>query len=146
MAMDFKMRMINFYPPYLGAGIKITKVEDGGRTFYVELRERFWNRNLVGTHFGGSLFAMCDPFFMLILMKFMRKDFIIWDKSAKIRFRKPGKGTVKARFHISEETMNNMREEVKALGKKDYNFVVDIIDKEGDVVATVEKLIYVKKK
>ena len=144
--MNWRMRMINWYPPFLGAGIKVTKVEEEGRKYHVELRETFWNRNLVGTHFGGSLFAMCDPFFMLILMNFMRKEFIIWDKSANIRFRKPGKGKVKAIFHVSDEQMNEIRKEVKELGKKDYSFKVNITDEEGDVVAEVEKIIYMKKK
>ena len=96
-------RRIRFYPPYLGAGVRVTHVADDFRTVKVEMPLRFYNKNYVGTHFGGSLYAMCDPFFMLMLINILGPGYIVWDKAAAIRFKKPGKGLVKATFTISEE-------------------------------------------
>lgn len=106
----------------------------------------WYNRNLVGVHFGGSLFSMCDPFYMLMLMQVLGRDYIVWDKAASIRFRKPGKGTVKAAFRITDEKVNEIRTHVAEHGKGDFIFHVDVTDSGGDVVAALEKTIYVRRK
>jgi hypothetical protein len=92
------LRFIRFYPPFLGAGIRLKSISEDMRTIEVEMPLRFWNRNYVGTQFGGSLYTMCDPFFMLILINNLGPDYIVWDKAATIRFKKPGKGLVQAVF------------------------------------------------
>ena len=69
------MRLLSLYPPYLGAGVRVTRVSDDLRTFEVEMKLRFYNRNYVGTHFGGSLYSMCDPFYMLILLEALGRDY-----------------------------------------------------------------------
>ncbi|MBK8671426.1 MAG: DUF4442 domain-containing protein [Bacteroidetes bacterium] len=81
--------MINIYPPYLGAGIKLKSVNEEFTKIVVEMPLTRLNKNYVGTHFGGSLYAMCDPFFMLILIEHLGKDYIVWDSAAKIEFKKP---------------------------------------------------------
>jgi acyl-coenzyme A thioesterase PaaI-like protein len=93
-------RLVNFYPPMLGAGIRSRSVDE--RTVDVEMKLTAFNRNIVGVHFGGSLYAMCDPWFMLILMHTLGRDYIVWDKAAGIRFVRPGRGTVRAHFHIPQ--------------------------------------------
>ena len=90
--------MINLYPPYLGAGIHIARISNDYRDLLVTMKLRFYNRNYVGTHFGGSLYAMIDPFYMLMLMQMLGPEYIVWDKSATIEFKKPGRGTVSAHF------------------------------------------------
>src|SRR5262245_164335 len=102
-------RRLKWYLPFLGAGIRVHHISDDLRTIEVHMPLRFWNRNYVGTHFGGSLYAMCDPFFMLILANHLGPDYIVWDKAAAIRFKKPGKGTVKAIFSITSERIAEIR-------------------------------------
>ena len=89
---------------------------------------------------------MCDPFFMLILLEHMRRDYIVWDKAASIQFLKPGRGTVTATFHISPEQIADLRAQADREGKIEPLFIVDVIDEQGEVVAKVEKRLYVRKK
>ena len=139
------LRLLNLYPPYLGAGVRV-RVSSDLRTYEVRLKLRSWNRNYVGTHFGGSLYTMCDPFFMLILMEALGRDYIVWDKQATIRFRRPGRGTVAAVFHIPEERVAEIRAAADRDGKVEPRFTVEVRDGEGEVVAEVEKLLYVRRK
>jgi len=139
------IRLLNLYPPYIGAGVRV-KVAPDLRTFEVRMKLRFWNRNYVGTHFGGSLYAMCDPFFMLILMEALGRGYVVWDKAAAIRFLRPGRGTVKATFHIPQERIDEIRAAADAGGKVEPTFEVRVVDEQGQVVAEVEKLLYVRRK
>jgi hypothetical protein len=126
--------------------VRITHVADDFRTVKVEMPLRFYNKNYVGTHFGGSLYAMCDPFYMLMLINILGPDYIVWDKAASIRFKKPGRGLVKATFHLSEERIAEIRAAADAQGKVEPQFQIEIIDNEGNVVAEVDKLLYVRRK
>jgi acyl-coenzyme A thioesterase PaaI-like protein len=139
------LRLLNLYPPYLGAGVRV-RASDDLRTFNVRMKLRPWNRNYVGTHFGGSLYTMCDPFFMLILFEQLGRDYIVWDKAATIRFRRPGKGTVRALFHIPPEKIEEIRAAADRDGKVEPVFTAEVRDEQGDVVAEVEKLLYVRRK
>lgn len=139
-------RLLKYYPPFLGAGIRVKRVSDDLRTIEVHMPLHFWNRNYVGTHFGGSLYAMCDPFFMLILINNLGTDYIVWDKSATIRFKKPGTGTVKAVFHISQEQIEEIRAQADTQGKVEPLFQVQVTDQQGNVVAEIDKLLYVRRK
>lgn len=137
---------MNVYPPYLGAGVRVTNVADDLRTVDVEMRLRPWNRNYVGTHFGGSLFSMADPFFMIILLEQLGKGYDVWDKSGTIRFRRPGRGTVRAHFEIPPDRVEEIRQAADRDGKVEPIFRVDIVDDQGEVVAEVEKLVSVRRK
>jgi Domain of unknown function (DUF4442) len=83
----------------------------------VEMKLRFWNANYVGTHFGGSLFAMTDPFYMLMLMANLGCDYIVWDKAASIRYQKPRQGTVRAEFRLTDAQLDDIRDKLKTLPK-----------------------------
>jgi acyl-coenzyme A thioesterase PaaI-like protein len=137
-------RLINFYPPLLGAGIRVPRVDE--LTVRVEMKLTALNRNIVGTHFGGSLYSMCDPWFMLILMRALGTDYIVWDKSASIQFLRPGRGTVSATFHISQERVDEIRRQADAGQKIEPVFSVDVLDAQDQAVAHVEKLLYVRRK
>lgn len=139
-------RWIRFYLPYLGAGVRVTHISDDFRTVNVEMPLRFYNKNYVGTHFGGSLYAMCDPFYMLMLINILGPDYIVWDKAASIRFKKPGKGLVKATFHISEEKIAEIRSAADTQRKVEPQFQVVVTDSDGNVIAEVDKLLYVRRK
>jgi acyl-coenzyme A thioesterase PaaI-like protein len=140
----WKIRLLNLYPPYLGAGVRVRPSADL-RTFEVRMKVRFWNRNYVGTAFGGSLYAMCDPFFMLILIEALGRGYVVWDKAATIRFRRPGRGTMKATFHIPQERIDEIRAAADAGGKVEPVFTVEVFDEQGELVADVEKLLYVRR-
>jgi acyl-coenzyme A thioesterase PaaI-like protein len=139
------IRLLSLYPPYLGAGVRV-KASPDLRTFEVRMRLRRWNRNYVGTQFGGSLYTMCDPFFMLILVEALGREYVVWDKAATIRFRRPGRGTVHATFHIPLVRIEEIRAAVDARGKIEPTFHVAVLDDDGEVVAEVEKLLYVRAK
>ncbi len=139
-------RLINMYPPYLGAAVRITHVSEDFLNVDVEMPLRFYNRNYFGTHFGGSLYAMCDPFYVLMLVNILGPDYIVWDKAAAIRFKKPGKGLMKASFHLTEEKIAEIRAQADTLPKVEPQFQVLVKDTEGNVIAEVDKLLYIKKK
>ena len=139
-------RWINFWPPFLGAGIRITHIASDMKAVDVELKLRFWNANYVGTHFGGSLFAMTDAFYMLMLMHHLGPGYIVWDKGASIRYRKPGRGTVRAEFRLSDSQIDDIREKLKTVPKYEPVFTVEVKDEAGVVIAEVEKVLHVRKK
>ena len=116
------------------------------RTIRVQSKLGRRNLNAVGTHFGGTLYAMCDPWFMLILMHALGDDYIVWDKAADIKFVKPGKGTVTATFVIPNERVEEIRACADAGEKIEPMFEVDVVDEKNEVVAHVDKLLYVRKK
>ena len=139
-------RWINLWPPFLGAGIRVEHIAPDMKAVNVEMNLSFWNANYVGTHFGGSLFAMADPFYMLMLMANLGRDYIVWDKAASIRYRKPGKGTVRAEFRLTDAQLDDIREKLKTLPKYEPTFQVEVKDESGEVVALVEKLLHVRRK
>src|SRR5260370_20842738 len=139
-------RWINLWPPFLGAGIRVKRIAPDMKAIDVEMKLRWWNANYVGTHFGGSLFAMPDAFYMLMLMANLGGDYIVWDKAASIRYRKPGRGTVRAEFRLTDAQLDDIREKLKCLPKYEPTFKVEVKDESGDVVAVAEKLLYVRKR
>jgi len=140
----FMLRAINIWPPLLGAGIRVRWRSN--REVDVEMKLRPWNRNYVGTHYGGSLYSMTDPFYMLMLMENLGRDYIVWDKAASIRFRKPGKGRVKAEFRLSDVQIDEIRDKLTTQEKYEPTFLVQVKDEAGDVVAEVQKVLHVRKK
>jgi acyl-coenzyme A thioesterase PaaI-like protein len=139
-------KFLSLYPPYLGAGIRLERVAPDLRTFTVRMKLTWRNRNYVGTHFGGSLYAMCDPFFMLILIENLGPDYVVWDKAATIRFRRPGRGTVWATFHISEEQIEEIRRAADAGEIVERTFSTEVVAEDGTTIAEVDKLLYVRRK
>jgi hypothetical protein len=139
-------RWINLWPPFLGTGIRVRRIAPDMKSIDVEMKLRWWNANYVGTHFGGSLFALTDAFYMLMLMATLGDDYIVWDKAATIHYRKPGRGTVRAEFRISDSQIDDIREKLKTLTKYEPTFTVEVKDESGVVIAEVEKLIYVRRK
>lgn len=142
----FLLRIINFWPPFFGAGIRVKRIAPDMRAVDVEMKLRFWNANYVGTQFGGSLYSMTDPFHMLMLLENLGRDYIVWDKAACIRFRRPGKGKVKAEFRITEAQLEDIRQQLNVQQKIEPRFVVQVKDESGAVIAEVEKVIYIRRK
>ncbi|MGZ6506711.1 MAG: DUF4442 domain-containing protein [Tumebacillaceae bacterium] len=130
----------------LGAGINVRRISDDCREIDVEMKLRFWNANYVGTHYGGSLYSMTDPFYMLILIQNLGRDYIVWDKAASIRFRKPGRGKVTAQFRITAEQIDEIRRTLESQEKVEPVYTVEVKDEAGEVVAEVQKTLYVRRK
>lgn len=139
------LRLLPVWPPFLGAGIRVPVRDLAGGVFETELRLHRWNKNYVGTQYGGSLYSMCDPFYMLILTEQLGPGFVVWDKAATIRFLRPGRGTVRARFEIPRERVEEIRREAESAGKVEPRFVAQVIGEDGLTVAEVEKVLSVRK-
>jgi acyl-coenzyme A thioesterase PaaI-like protein len=136
---------MNFYPPFLGAGIRVRRVGPDRRAFEVRMKLHFFNRNYVGTHFGGSLYAMCDPFFMLILIPALGPEYVVWDKAATIRFKRPGRGTVRATFDIPQVRVDEIRRAADDGERVEPVFTAEVVGEDGMVVAEVDKTLYVRR-
>lgn len=142
----FLEKLINLYGPFLGAGVKLEHMTKDYRHARVSMKLTFYNKNYMGTQFGGSLYAMVDPWYMLMLIKNLGKDYIVWDKAATINFRKPGKGRVTAEFRLTEEHLDEIKKTVEIQTKMDYVFKVEIRDDAGKLIADVDKVLYIRKK
>ena len=138
-------KIFSIYPPFLGAGIRV-KISKDIKTVDVSMKLTFWNRNYVGTHFGGSLYAMCDPFFFFLLMENLGREYIVWDKGATIIFKKPGKGRVHAHYFIPEERYDEIRRQAGSGEAINPVFMIDVVDDQGNVIVAVEKILYINKK
>jgi acyl-coenzyme A thioesterase PaaI-like protein len=137
---------LNLWPPFLGAGISVRHIAADFREVRVELRAGLLNRNYFGTHFGGSLFAMTDPFFAWMVLRNLPQNYLVWDKSAAIDFVAPGRGRVRARFVLTQHDIDTILRMTAEGDKHLHLFRADVEDAEGLVVARVEKLVYVRKK
>ena len=135
------MNRINAYGPFVGAGIRVTQSDDL-RSMDVEMELTPENRNYFGTHFGGSLFAMTDPFYMLMLHHALGEDFVVWDKAGSIRFRRPGLATVRAHFELTDERLAEVHAALERDGTYDAVFPVEVVDPLGEVICTVERVVY----
>ena len=138
--------LFNFWPPVLGAGIRVLRVTPDLKLLKVGLPLRFYNRTGVGTHFGGSLYAMTDPFYMIMLIHQIGDGHVVWDKGARIDFVKPGKGLVTAQFELTDDIINGIVEKAKSGEPIIETFHVSVVDGDQNVVANVEKKVYIKKK
>lgn len=139
-------RKLFFFPPYRGTGGRVVYVAGDFKEVRVRLPLNWRTRNLVGTIFGGSLYGAVDPHFMLMLFRLLGPDYIVWDKAASIRFRKPGRTTLHATFRIEDAQLDEIRSAVASAGRVDYTFHVDLVDAGGVVHAEVEKILYVAAK
>jgi acyl-coenzyme A thioesterase PaaI-like protein len=139
-------RVMNLWPPFLFSGVHVRRIADDWRSAEVHLRSRPWNRNYVGVHFGGNLFSMTDPFWMLLTMNALGSDYIVWDKAGEIEFVKPGRGTVVAHFRLDDAALDEIRA-ATAAGDKHLRWMqTEVIDAQGDIVARVRKQLYIRRK
>ena len=139
-------RALNIWPPFLFSGISILEISKDFRHAKVRLKKKTLTSNYVGTLFGGSLFAMTDPFYMVMIINNLGKNYIVWDKRSEIEYVSPGMETVFAEFHIWDEELDEIKREVASAGKYLKWFEVDIKSADGTVVAIVKKQIYIRKK
>lgn len=136
----------NFFPAYRGTGGRISYIAADWSEVRVKLPLSWRTRNYVGTIYGGSIYASIDPIYMLMLIKILGPEYIIWDKAAKVRFRKPGKGTLYADFHLSTEEIDEIKRLAEDARSVDRIYNVEFKDKDGVVHAQIEKTLYIAKK
>lgn len=141
----YKKRM-NLWPPLMGAGIRVKDVSEDFTSIDVEMKLHKWNRNGEKIQFGGGLSTMVDPFFGTILIANLGKKYMIVDKEATIKFKKPGMTTVKAHFNISAERIAEIKKEADDNFKAEPHFTVEIKDEAGNVVAEMERTVYVRRR
>jgi len=146
MKLSTLMKLMRFWPPFLGAGISVKEIGPDLSYILVQMKMRFWNKNYLGTHFGGSLYSMTDPFYMLMLLKILGPGYIVWDKNAIINYKKPASGTVFARFAISAEQIKNIKAQLEVSAKVEPKFIVFVTDVKGSVLVEIEKTVYIKRK
>jgi len=138
--------LLNIWPPFLFTGIRIVDLSDDFRKAKVRLKLNIFNQNAVGVHFGGSLYAMTDPFCMLMIMSRLGPDYIVWDKSADIDYIKPGKGTVTAEFLITDAFIEDILAQTAQGDKYLPEIPVYVKDAQGEVVAKLNRTLYIRKK
>jgi acyl-coenzyme A thioesterase PaaI-like protein len=138
-------RLYSLWPCYFGTGVRIKYIADDFREMRVDIPLDWRTRNYVGTIFGGSMYGAVDPPYMLMLIKNLGPGYEVWDKSANIRFRKPGRSTLHARFIMDEKELGQISE-LTNQGPLDRVYSIDLTDDEGTVCATVEKTIHIRKR
>jgi len=139
-------RLINLWPPLFFNSIRATRISDDYREIDVTLKLRWYNRNNVRTQFGGNLFAMTDPWYMIMIMENLGRDYFVWDKKASIEFVAPGRGAVAAKFMLTEEKLADIRAATANGEKYLPEFIVDIYNTKQELVARVHRTVYVKRK
>jgi acyl-coenzyme A thioesterase PaaI-like protein len=147
---SFKSRkfrwLFNFFPAYRGTGGRLVYVADDFREVRVKLPLNWRTRNYVGTIFGGSIYASIDPIYMLMLIHILGPEYVVWDKAAKIRFKKPGKDTLYVDFQISQDEIDEIKRLVETERSIDRVYDVELKDRDGVVHAQIEKTLYIAKK
>jgi acyl-coenzyme A thioesterase PaaI-like protein len=136
----------NFFPAYRGTGARITYIAGDWREIRIRLPLSLRTRNYVGTIFGGSMYGAVDPIYMVMLIRNLGPDYVVWDKSASIRFRRPGRTTLYARFRLDQAEMDAIRAALETERSVDRTYAVELVDREGVVHARVEKVIHVRRK
>ncbi len=137
---------MNLWPPFLAAGVRVLEWSDDYRRARVRLRRRWYNANYVGTHFGGSLFAMTDPFWMIMVMENLGRDYRVWDQAAEIQFVSAVREDVYAEFLLEPAVIDALREAAAPGDKVLHWFEVEVRTASGQVAARVRKQVYVRRK
>jgi acyl-coenzyme A thioesterase PaaI-like protein len=138
--------IMNCWPPFWGMRIHIMHIADDWTKIRMRMKLSLRNKNYVGSHFGGGLFAMTDPFYMLMLMNLLGRDYLVWDRAAKIEFVSPGRTTVTADFHVTEAMLAEIIANTSNGEKYEPTYRIDVMDAAGKLVARIDKTLYIRRK
>jgi len=138
--------IFNIFPAYRGTGARVTYIAGDFREVRINLPLSWRTRNYVGTIFGGSLYGSVDPMYMIMLIHVLGPEYVVWDKAASIRFRRPGRTTLFATFLLEDAEIDEIRNRTANGDPVDRTYNVSLVDAEGVVHASVEKVIYIKRK
>lgn len=134
----------NLFPAFRSTGAWITDIADDWSYLRLKLPLTWRTKNIVGTMFGGSMFAATDPIYMVLLRNRLGDDYTVWDKAGEIRFRKPGEDTLYAEFHVTDEVVAEIESALDPGASLDRDFSVDLVDADSVVHAEVTKTIYIR--
>jgi hypothetical protein len=135
----------HIFPCYAATRGRITYIASDWKELRVELPLSLFTRNYIGTIFGGSMFAATDPFYMFMLIKILGPDYVVWDKAGSIRFKRPGRTRLYARFVITDEEVQEIRDALTTKSKFERTFKTTLVDKAGEIHAEIERLVHVHK-
>src|SRR5215831_2797539 len=136
----------NTFPAFRATGGRITYIASDWRELRLRIPLSRRTRNYVGTIYGGSMYGAVDPSYMVMLIRLLGPEYVVWDKSASIQFKRPGRSTLYARFHVPEEETQAICAALKSARSVDRTYAIDLVDSAGDVHATIEKVIYIRRK
>lgn len=139
-------RLMNLWPPFWGAGIRLEHISRDYSYCRASLVLRWWNKNANGTQYGGSLFSMTDPLYSMMLMATLGPGYQVWDRASRITFLKPGRGRVYAEVYLNRDRLDEIRRSTAGGGKYFPEFRINIVNESGELVAEVERILYVRKK
>jgi len=137
--------VFNLWPTFRFAGVRVRAIATDFTAATVELRLGLLNRNYVGTAFGGTLYAMTDPFYMLMMMRQLGSGYVVWDRAGAVRYLAPGKGVITANFELPAAEVARVRGLLGDSGKLDQTYTVDLRDAANQLIAQVEKTLYIRK-
>jgi acyl-coenzyme A thioesterase PaaI-like protein len=137
---------LNFFPPFWCSGGRITYISADFREVHLSLPLSLRTRNLVGTTYGGSMFAATDAVYFVMLMRLLGPDYVVWDKSGSIRFLKPGRGTLYARYVVPAAETDAIRQALKTQRSVDRIYAIELKSSDGTVHAVAERTLYVRAK
>jgi len=143
-----KLRCWSFYyfACYRGTGARMRYIAPDWSEIRLDVPLSWRTRNYVGTIFGGSIYASIDPIYMIMLIRRLGPEFVVWDKAATIQFKKPGRETLHARFVVSDEELAAIRAALETKRSVDRTYLVELVDGPGTVCATIEKVIYIRRR
>ena len=143
-----KLRCWSFYyfACYRGTGARMRFIAPDWSEIRLDVPLSWRTRNYLGTIFGGSIYASIDPIYMIMLIRRLGPEFVVWDKAATIQFKKPGRETLQARFVVSDEELAAIRAVLETKRSVDRNYLVELVDGSGTVCATIEKVIYIRRR
>lgn len=133
----------NFFPAYRGTGGRLTYIADDFHEIHIKLPLSWRTRNYVGTIFGGSMYGAVDPLYMVMLIKILGSRYVVWDKAATIRFKRPGRETLFAEFKVTPDEIEEIKDELKRCKSLERVYAINLVNKSGKVHAIIEKTIYI---
>jgi acyl-coenzyme A thioesterase PaaI-like protein len=136
----------NFYPCYRRTGARLVYAADDYSEVRVKLPLNWKTRGYWGTLFGGSMYGAIDPVLVVMLARRLGPDYVVWDKSATIEFKKPGRGALYARFRVEDEEVAELRRAIDRDGKTERTWAVELTDAAGTVHAAFTKTLYLRRR
>lgn len=136
----------NWFPAFRGTGGRITYLAGDWREIRLRIPLSRRTRNYVGTIYGGSMYGAVDPIYMVMLIRLLGPEYVVWDKSASITFKRPGRSTLHATFTVPEEETKVIREALQTARSLDRTYTIDLVDSAGQLHATIEKVLYIRRK
>ena len=139
-------RLMNLWPPFIGAGILVTRIDNDFRYAQVRMKLKWYNRNYMGTQYGGSLYSMTDAFYAIMIIRNLDDKYYVWDKSANIEYISPARDTVIANYRLDDQMIETIKNNTDEGQKFLYDIPVEILDQGNKLIAMVNKVIYIRKK